>query len=65
MTEAKRAEDKAMRVGLIADIHGNLVALVAVLADLERAQVDHVVCLGDVAWGPQPHQTVECLRALS
>ena len=65
MTEAKRAEDKAMRVGLIADIHGNLVALDAVLADLERAQVDHVVCLGDVAWGPQPRQTVERLRALS
>jgi putative phosphoesterase len=54
-----------MRVGLIADIHGNLVALDAVLADLERAQVDHVVCLGDVAWGPQPRQTVERLRALS
>ena len=65
MTEATRAEDKAMRVGLIADIHGNLVALDAVLADLERTQVDHVVCLGDVAWGPQPHQTVERLRALS
>ena len=65
MTEAKGAEDKAMRVGLIADIHGNLVALDAVLADLERAQVDHVVCLGDVAWGPQPRQTVERLRALS
>jgi predicted phosphodiesterase len=65
MTEATRAEGKAMRVGLIADIHGNLVALDAVLADLERAQVDHVVCLGDVAWGPQPRQTLERLRALS
>jgi predicted phosphodiesterase len=54
-----------MRVGLIADIHGNLVALEAVLADLERTEVDHVVCLGDVAWGPQPRQTVERLRALS
>jgi predicted phosphodiesterase len=65
MTEARRVEDKTMRIGLIADIHGNLVALDAVLADLERAQVDHVVCLGDVAWGPQPRQTVERLRALS
>jgi hypothetical protein len=34
------------------------VALDAVLADPERAQVDHIVCLGDVAWGPQPRQTV-------
>ena len=53
-----------MRIGLIADIHGNLVALDAVLADLERAHVDRIVCLGDVAWGPQPRQAVERLRAL-
>jgi predicted phosphodiesterase len=26
--------------------------------------VDQVVCLGDVAWGPQPRQTVERLRVL-
>ena len=38
-----------MRVALISDIHGNLVALDAVLADLEREQVDQIVCLGDVA----------------
>lgn len=35
-----------MRVALIADIHGNLVALDAVLADLQGAHVDRVVCLG-------------------
>jgi predicted phosphodiesterase len=58
-------EGRNMRVGLIADIHGNLVALDAVQADLERAQVDHVVCLGDVAsYGPQPRQTVERLHSL-
>lgn len=38
-----------MRMGLIADIHGNLVALDAVLADLARDQPDRLVCLGDVA----------------
>ncbi len=55
-----------MRIGLIADIQGNLVALDAVLADLGRAHVDHVVCLGDVAaTGPQPRQTVARLRALA
>ncbi len=53
-----------MRVGVIADIHGNLVALDAVLADLDRAGVDRVVCLGDVAWGPRPRQVVERLRGL-
>jgi putative phosphoesterase len=54
-----------MRVALIADIHGNLVALDAVLADIERARPDRVVCLGDVAaTGPQPREVVERLRSL-
>jgi putative phosphoesterase len=50
-----------VRVGLIADLHGNLAALDAVLAELEREQVDELVCLGDVAVGPQPGATVERL----
>lgn len=54
-----------MRVALISDIHGNLTALEAVLADLERQRPDHVVCLGDVAsGGPQPHQVARCLARL-
>lgn len=54
-----------MRLALISDIHGNLTALEATLADLAQAQADRVICLGDVALdGPQPHQTVACLRAL-
>lgn len=52
-----------MRVALIADIHGNLGALEAVLADLEEARVDHLICLGDVASsGPDPVRTLERLR---
>ncbi len=54
-----------MRIAIIADIHGNLTALEAVLADLEDTGADRVVCLGDVAaTGPQPHETVARLRAL-
>ena len=54
-----------MKVALISDIHGNLAALEAVLADLERDGPDRIVCLGDVAaTGPQPRETVERLRAL-
>ena len=53
-----------MRLALIGDIHGNLSALEAVLAELGREAVDDVVCLGDVAVGPQPVETVERLRAL-
>jgi predicted phosphodiesterase len=44
-----------MRVGMFSDVHGNGVGLDAVLAELERAQVDRLVCLGDlVEGGPQP-----------
>jgi putative phosphoesterase len=54
-----------MRIAIIADIHGNLTALEAVLTDIEAAEVDRVVCLGDVAeTGPQPREVVERLRVL-
>ena len=44
-----------MRVGIIADIHGNLAALETVLAALATERVDRIVCLGDVAAaGPRP-----------
>ncbi len=52
-----------MRVGLIADIHGNLLALETVLAELARESVDRLVCLGDVAaLGPRPMEVVARLR---
>jgi predicted phosphodiesterase len=41
-----------MRLAVLADIHGNLPALDAVLDDLERRRVDGVVNLGDCASGP-------------
>jgi predicted phosphodiesterase len=54
-----------MRVALISDIHGNFVALQTVLDDIERAAVDRIVCLGDVAAnGPQPREVIEKIRAL-
>lgn len=54
-----------MRIAFLADIHGNLVALEAVLQEVAREQVDQIVCLGDVAaLGPQPHEVVERVREL-
>jgi putative phosphoesterase len=53
-----------MRLGLIADIHGNLPALDKVLAELDREGVGQIVCLGDVAVGPQPIETLERLRTV-
>lgn len=55
-----------MRIAVISDIHGNDVALQAVLADLERQPADRLVCLGDaVQGGPQPGEVVARLRELA
>ena len=52
-------------VALISDLHGNLLALETVLADLERERPDHVLCLGDAAaTGPRPRETVGRLRGV-
>jgi predicted phosphodiesterase len=55
-----------MRVALLADIHGNEIALSAVLRDIEaRGGVNAYWILGDlVALGPQPVQVLEILSAL-
>ncbi len=47
------------RAAVISDIHGNLPALEAVLADVRRAGIDVVWCLGDlVGYGAQPNECV-------
>jgi len=54
-----------MRIALIADIHGNLVALETVLHELAQESIDQILCLGDVgALGPQPHEVIDRLRQL-
>lgn len=53
-----------MRVAALYDVHANLPALDAVLADVRRAHVDLIVVGGDVASGPLPAQTVDRLGAL-
>lgn len=53
-----------MRVLVISDVHANLVALEAVLADAQ-GQYDRVWCLGDmVGYGPQPDECVSRIREL-
>lgn len=52
------------RVAALYDIHGNLPALRAVVAELERENVDHVVIGGDVVNGPLPAGTLDALTAL-
>jgi len=54
-----------MRVAALYDIHGNLPALEAVLAEVERERVDAIVVGGDIASGPpQPREVVELVRSL-
>jgi putative phosphoesterase len=54
-----------MRIAVISDIHGNQVALQAVLANIQRVGVDQLVCLGDVATlGPDPRAVIHTLREL-
>lgn len=54
-----------MRLALVSDLHGNELALDAVLADAKRAGFDELVCLGDVATlGPRPGEVLARLRDL-
>ena len=54
-----------LRLACISDIHGNLAALDAVLADIDRRGVDEVWALGDlVALGPHPVEVLERLAAV-
>lgn len=53
-----------MKIAIISDIHGNLLALQAVLADITRQGVDQTVNLGDSLSGPlQPAATADLLMA--
>jgi predicted phosphodiesterase len=46
-----------MRLAILSDIHGNLPALEAVLADIRGADVEEAWCLGDVVgYGAQPDE---------
>jgi predicted phosphodiesterase len=55
-----------MRVAVISDMHGNALALDAVLGDMGRQPVDRLVCLGDaIQGGAQPVEVVQRLRELA
>lgn len=46
------------RVAVICDVHGNAVALAAVLEEINRDPPDLIVVNGDLSWGPQPEATL-------
>lgn len=55
-----------MRIALLADIHANLTALQAVLADLDRKEaIDAYILLGDlINYGPRPNETIAAIQSL-
>jgi len=51
--------DGTGRVAIISDIHGNLPAFKAVVADIRETGVDEIWCLGDlIGYGAQPDECV-------
>ncbi len=54
-----------MRIAVVSDVHGNLTALDAVIADLKRERPDLVMHAGDlVLSGPRPAEVVDLIRGL-
>ena len=52
------------RIAALSDVHGNVTALEAVLADVARAKPDHIVVAGDLVLnGPEPAAAVDALRS--
>lgn len=52
-----------MKIAIFSDIHGNMEALTAVLADIKKQNVDKFFILGDLAMaGPEPSETIDFIR---
>ena len=51
-----------MRLAIISDIHGNLEAFRAVMADIDQNRVDGLACLGDnIGYGPDSEEVVKLI----
>jgi putative phosphoesterase len=54
-----------MKIAFISDIHGNAIALEAVLKDIEKQGVDKIYVLGDICYrGPEPKRSLDLVRSL-
>lgn len=52
-----------MRIAILADIHGNLIALEAVMKDVEEQSPDQIWCGGDLGWlGPRASECISYVR---
>jgi putative phosphoesterase len=54
-----------MKIAFISDIHGNAVALEAVIENIKKKQIDKVYVLGDICYrGPNPKRSLDLVRSL-
>ena len=52
-----------MKIAIISDVHGNLEALKATLKDIEKRNVDRIICLGDtIAKGIHPKECLDLIK---
>jgi len=55
-----------MKLAFLSDIHGNAVALEAVLQDIKEKNVDKIYVLGDICYrGPEPQRSLELVQSLN
>lgn len=53
-----------MIIGIISDVHANVIALEAVLDELKNKGADTILCLGDlIGYGPSPNETIDLIRS--
>ncbi len=51
-----------MKLGIITDIHSNIIALNSVLKEFEKIKIDKIICCGDIIGiGPNPEEVVQAL----
>jgi putative phosphoesterase len=55
-----------MKIAFISDIHGNAIALEAVIENINKRKVDKICVLGDICFrGPEPKRSLELVQTLN
>ena len=55
-----------MKLGIITDIHSNIIALNEVLKEFKKIKIDKIICCGDIIGiGPKPDEVVQALIQVS
>ena len=54
-----------MKIGIITDVHNNVIALNSYVAVFEEEGCDEIICCGDIIGiGPFPEETVQRIKSL-